>query len=95
MCLPLSIYKIRDHSMEPNFRERDFVLVNRWAWKFSVGNVVIAKHKKENFLVIKRIKKIAGKKVLLAGYAPQSVKPFWVNKKEIAGKVIFHIKWAK
>ncbi len=75
--------------MEPFLKEGDFVLVNNWARKFSVGDVVIAKHKKENFWIIKRIKKIAGKKVLLAGDASQSVKPFWVNKKEIAGKVIF------
>ncbi len=92
MCLPLSLYKIRERSMEPNFHEGDFVLVNRWAKDFSVGDVVVAHNKKENFIVVKRIKKISRGKFLLAGDSKKSAPAIWIEKRELLGKVIFAAK---
>lgn len=87
MCLPISVYKVRERSMLPNFAEGDFILVNRWAQKFSVGDVVVARA--DSMEIIKKIKKISRGKFLLAGDSKESMKPFWVEKKNIAGKVIF------
>ena len=44
MCLPLARFRVVDRSMEPQFKEGDFVLVNRWAYLFlkpKIGEVVI------------------------------------------------------
>ena len=87
MCLPLAFYKIRDKSMEPAFKENDFVLVNRWQRNFSAGDVVVTWHK--DLEIIKRIKKISAGKFLLAGDSKKSMKPVWISKKELRGKVIF------
>lgn len=85
----LPISKVRERSMEPNFREGDFVLVWKWQKNFSVGDVVVARH--NNLEIIKRIKKISRGKILLAGDSKKSMKPVWVSTDGVAGKVIFRV----
>ena len=90
MCLPISIYKVCERSMEPNFHEGDFVLIWQWQKDFSAGDVVVARH--NNLEIIKRIKKISTGKFLLAGDSKKSMKPIWVSLSQIKGKAIFCVK---
>ncbi len=75
--------------MEPNFSEGDFVLVWKWQKDFSVGDVVVARH--NNLEIIKRIRKISGGKILIAGDSKKSMKPVWISAKAMSGKVIFKV----
>jgi len=90
MCFPISIYKVREQSMEPFLKEGDFVLIWQWQKDFSVGDVVVAWH--NNLEIIKRIRKISAGKVLLAGDSEKSMEPIWVSLSQIKGKVIFSAK---
>ena len=58
--LPLAIYKIADHSMEPKLYHGDYIIVNQWHRKFKIGDIVVFKHPEQQIYVVKRVRKIDG-----------------------------------
>lgn len=93
--LPLLKFRIKGNSMFPTFKAGDKILVNKLSYFFSkpkIGDVVVLK--KEKF-IIKRIAKIKEKKVFMIGDnkegSTDSRSFGWINRGEIAGKVIFKI----
>lgn len=81
--------------MKPTYKEGDKVLVNRLAYLFSslkAGDIVALKHPFEKRVILKRVKKIKGKRVFVAGdNFERSIdsKDFgFVNSKNIIGKVL-------
>ena len=90
---PLIRFKIKDKSMEPSFGEGDYVVVNKLAYLFrkpQIGDVVVAKH--DGVFIIKRIAKIKGAKYFVCGDNRKYSSRLWVEKRNIVGKVLVHIK---
>lgn len=55
----LMLFKVQDKSMEPVFKEGDYIIINRLAYIFgkpSKGDVIVVKHpKKKGQLMLKRV----------------------------------------
>lgn len=87
----LARLKISGHSMEPDLRFGQFVLVSSIPFFFSkpkIGDVVVFKNSKK--LIIKRIVKEVNKKFLVEGDNKKDSHDFgFIEKKEILGKVIY------
>lgn len=87
-------FKVADESMYPTLNSGDYLLVNKFARKFSAGDIVVFKHR-EKFLV-KRIEKISGDEFFVVGdndSASNDSRMFgMINKKAMIGKVFFHSK---
>ena len=85
---PFSRYRVNGSSMEPNFREGDYVVSFSYIFnKPNVGDVIV--FKKDKLLLIKRIKKLENEKIIVTG--DNSKSRFIVNKKDILGKVFLKI----
>ena len=85
-------FRVKGKSMEPNFREGDFVLVNRLAYFFrkpKIGDAVIVRH--SGMLMLKRIRKVNGGTIYLAGDSERGSK-LAISKSAVVGKVMFRIK---
>ncbi len=55
---PLARFRVADDSMRPTLEPGDFVLVNRWAYRFRVpkaGEVVVLRNPETSGFLIKRI----------------------------------------
>ena len=97
---PIVHFKIKDKSMEPTFKEGDYILVNRLAYLFSKpskGDVIVLENPKEkNKFLVKRISTIGSGKYFVAGdnekYSQDSRHFGLINKSLIVGKLLFHIK---
>jgi len=90
---PLARFKISDNSMLPNFKEGDFVLVNKLFFNLKENEVIV--FEKENRFLIKRVGKIEGNKIFVVSDNPagQDSRHFGpISKNEIIGKVIFRAK---
>ena len=91
-----SFFKVKEQSMEPSFKEGDFVLVDRMSYFFSkprVGHIVVAKHPHHSkMLLLKRIVKEEGDRYWLQGdnslVSSDSRQFGWVKKPFLIGKVI-------
>lgn len=84
----LSRFRVNGSSMEPAFKEGDYVLAFSYFFRTpKVGDVVILK--KENTLLIKRIHQVENEKIIVTGDNSRS--KFTVNKKDILGKVFLKI----
>lgn len=88
----LSISRVSGHSMEPNFKMNQTIIVSGLPYLFSspqIGDVIVFKKEK---LILKRIKKIFDKKYLVAGDNKYDSKDFgWIEKKDIYGKVVLTV----
>jgi phage repressor protein C with HTH and peptisase S24 domain len=88
--LPLSIFRISGHSMEPSIKNGSLVLVWQWIGKIEVGDAVLFKHNKEYW--VKRVKSIKDEEVELVGDnlsdSFDSRKLGAINIGRIVGKVI-------
>ena len=88
--------RVKEQSMEPSFREGDFVLVNKLSYLFAapkVGHVVVAKHPHNSkMLLLKRIAKESKDRYWLKGdssLVSRDSRQFgWVKKPFLVGKVI-------
>lgn len=90
--LPFSRFRVAGKSMEPNFYEGDYVLVNRLSYAFSrpkEGHVIVFRHPKG--AMIKRIRKIRGDKIYVAGDGMESSKLI-IPQDKIIGKVLLKVK---
>lgn len=86
---PFMRFLVKGGSMEPNFKEGDYLIVNKWSRNFRRGDVVVALSAKEARLVLKRISRIRGGKYFLKGDSSGNYGA--VNKESIIGKMIFKI----
>ena len=90
---PLMRFLVKDKSMEPAFREGDYVVVNKLAYLFRKpqnGDVVIAK--RDDSFIIKRIGKIKDGKYFVCGDNKKYSSRSWVDKRNIVGKVNLRVK---
>ena len=86
-------FKVVDKSMEPSFKEGDFVLINKIIYvidKPKINDVIVAKWR--NIHVIKRINDIVKDSYFLKGDNEELGESFWVMQKDIVGKVWVHAK---
>ncbi len=88
--------RIKGHSMEPNFREEETVLLSSIPYFFrkpKIGDVVVFINK--NILLIKRIKNIEKGKYYLLGDnlndSSDSRDLGWIERKDIMGIILFKI----
>ncbi len=65
--LPLKVFRVTDHSMEPSIKEGDYVLASRLHRKLHIGDVVILRHPTRNIYVIKRVKQLSGGSAFVLG----------------------------
>jgi len=93
--MPISLYKVKGRSMLPNYKEGDYLLINKIG-KIKSGDVVVLKHPKTGEFILKRISKISGKKFYILGdnkeFSKDSRHFGAVERKLIVGKVLFHVK---
>lgn len=95
---PLMLFKVSGKSMEPDFREGDYVIVNRLSYFCSspkIGDIVVVKHPKNKKLLIKRIgmKNKEYYSVVGKSFFSEDSRNFGMVKKDfIVGKVWLHFK---
>lgn len=92
-------FKIADRSMLPNFKEGDFVLVEKFSYLFNKpreNDVVILRHPHNNKYLLKRISKTINGAIFVEGdnkTESEDSRQFGpVEKASIAGKVFIHLK---
>ncbi len=94
---PLGIFRVANRSMEPTLHDGDYVLVNNW---FNVngvkaGDVVVLRHPKKDFYIIKRVSGTSGNYCEVRGDnmpVSQDSRDFGrVNKNSIIGKFIMRL----
>lgn len=86
-------YKIADKSMEPRFREGDYVVVSKLNYllrKPKIKDVVVVKH--EGRFLLKRINKTEKRKYIVQGDNRRFSSPVSISKEQILGKVLLHIR---
>lgn len=90
----IHLIKVKGDSMLPELTSSDFVIVSKLYWSLNVGDLIVAEHP-DYKSIIKRIVQVSETKgVLLSGSHQASVSTEqigWVSKKQIFGKVVFHI----
>ena len=98
---PLLRFRVSDHSMEPSFREDDFVVVNRLAYRFrppEPGDVVVLRNPEDRSeFLLKRIASVSEEGAVEVrgdnGSNSRDSRHFGaVQKGLIVGKVWFHAR---
>lgn len=91
LCKQRKRFIVSGHSMQPNFKEQDVVLVrpNLSMQDIKIGDVVVARHPQKNLLVIKYITQLntLEHKVYLAGTQTQDHDAGWIPFHLVQGKV--------
>lgn len=91
----ISLFKIFGHSMEPNFKMNQSVLVSGLPYLFKkpkIGDVIVFRDSKSDKRILKRIMKISSSMYLVGGDNKQDSKDFgWIEKKDIYGKVVLTV----
>lgn len=85
----LSRFRVTGRSMEPSFREGDFVIIRRFG-RPRIGGVVVVDYNGRQML--KRVSGISGEKYFLRGDNQVDGKLFTVKRGAIVGKVMLHIR---
>lgn len=88
----ISVFSIKDKSMEPLFSEKDFVFVGKYLlFSPKTGDVVVLKHPILQIPLLKRILKINKDLIWVEGdnkEASRDSRDFgWIEKKQVLGKV--------
>lgn len=86
-----SRFRVNGKSMEPTFREEDYVIASKLPYLFSrpkKGDAVVVKHHK--MLMLKRVAKTNGREIFVAGDNERS--RFAVATDAILGKILFRIR---
>lgn len=88
---PFTRFKIQDRSMEPNFKEGDYVLIRSYIFsKPRKGDVVVIKH--NGRFLLKRINKTENNKYIVHGDNRKFNSPVSISKEKILGKVLLHAR---
>ncbi len=86
-----SLLKISGHSMEPTILNGQSVLASSLPFLFGSpkeGDIIV--FKREQKIIVKRIREVKNDKILVAGDNEKDSKDFgWIKKSDIMGKVIF------
>lgn len=64
---PVSVFRVVDISMEPTVSPGDFVVIDKWYGGLRPGEIVVLKHPKRKLYIVKRIKRVDGKKIFVEG----------------------------
>lgn len=93
--LPLGVMKVRDRSMEPSFKEGDYVFVYQMMKSVKNGDVIVLRHPSGRFNIIKRVKSQDRDSVFVIGdnqkLSEDSRKFGKVDKRYIIGKVVLKV----
>ncbi len=85
---PITRFRIKDRSMEPAFREGDYVLACKYLFsKPKVNDVVVARH--DGVLIIKRVISADSNKYILRGDNSRYSSAVKVKRWDVIGKVVF------
>ena len=90
--MPFRLFRVTDESMQPEYAEGDYVLVNQWFGNLKDDDVVIVKHPSKGMLLLKRIFSIRDNKLFVLGdntLVSEDSRMFGdVDIANVAGKVI-------
>lgn len=67
MKLPFTIFKVADDSMEPTYRNGDYILVYQWYKDPKPQDIVIFRHPTDGMILVKRIYSVKNNKMYLLG----------------------------
>ena len=84
-----SRFRVVGRSMEPSFREGDYVIIQNLTSP-KTGDVVVVNYTGKR--MIKRVTKLENKKYITRGDNQLDGKIFAVSRKEVVGKVFFHAR---
>lgn len=84
-----SRFRVVGRSMEPSFREGDFVIIRKFG-RPRIGDVVIINYQGRQML--KRVSSITNEKYFLRGDKQVDGRIFSIKRDAIVGKVLLHIK---
>jgi len=85
----LSRFRVIGHSMEPHFYAGDYLIIRKFG-KPRVGDVVAIDYNDKKML--KRVLKIDSGKYFLRGDNQHDKKIYVVSRKQIIGKLLWHIR---
>jgi phage repressor protein C with HTH and peptisase S24 domain len=83
--------RVRERSMLPALRDGGYILVNRWAKRYSVGDMVVARHPASGMLIVKRVGKMAGGMLSLLGDNRAESEDCAVPEGLVLGKVLISV----
>ena len=82
----ISRYKVTGHSMEPNFRNGDKLLVSSLFFNLKKNDVVVFRHGQRSYL--KRINAVVKNRLLLTGDNKNHSGRFNIDRSQIKGKLL-------
>jgi nickel-type superoxide dismutase maturation protease len=95
MGLPIRIFRVADHSMEPSLNQGDYIFVNGVSQNVRVNDVVVIRHPNKNIYIVKRVKKIQGDRFYLLGdntKSSEDSRKFGALRRDgLVGKLIFKL----
>ncbi|MFT2111558.1 S24/S26 family peptidase [Marinomonas sp. 2405UD68-3] len=86
--------KIQGESMSPRLYDGDFVLISRFYWRLTVGQLVVVDHDIYGFIAKKVLHISPDGQLWLGGENAKSLKPErigWVSPSRVVGKVLWCI----
>ncbi len=94
---PVMRFRVRDKSMEPSFRDGDYVVVVPYvSGAPSAGDVIVLRHPRTGLLILKRIAAVKDNEYYVKGdneKASEDSRAFGpVKKDSVAGRVLFCVK---
>ena len=94
-ALKLRVFKVKGNSMQPTFKQNDYVFCWRWlGTQYNVGDLVVADHPHLNIIVKRIIEVDTIRGVLLGGDNPNSTPADqigWLDIEKLIGKIFFKI----
>ncbi len=88
-------FKVKDSSMEPAVKERDYLFVSRVYGRLEEGDIVVLEHPRKDVKIVKRVKRISADSVFVIGdngARSEDSRSFGpVRRSSIVGKVLLVI----
>lgn len=53
--MPLKVFRVQDHSMEPALKPGDYVMAFTWFLYLNKGDIVVLRHPRKEMTIVKRV----------------------------------------
>ncbi len=95
MDMPFLFFKVKDSSMEPAIKERNYLFVSRFYRRLKEGDIVVLEHPRKDVKIVKRVKRVVADSVFVVGdngARSEDSRSFGpIRRSSIVGKVLLVI----